>query len=180
MSFVSRFSHTPAEASAQAPLLSRLPRKAIAESVAQCDCPCQRACHRSRQQPDSGTACPSGYCASGGVATATEVAECLRAEIRQPVSALARWIVDRQVIAFSCNGALLLPLFQFDFARGFVCSGVAPTMAELTGVMNEDEIAAWFVQPNAWLHGAAPVQMLLTDVDAVLAAARADRFVAQG
>lgn len=124
--------------------------------------------------------CLAGDCASGGVATANKVAERLRVEVSQPVSLLARWIVDRHVIAFSCGAELMLPLFQFDFAQGCVRGGVAPVMLELTGVMSDEEMARWFAQPNGWLHGATPAQTLPSDAGAVLDAARADRFVANG
>jgi hypothetical protein len=124
--------------------------------------------------------CPADFAASGGLATGTEVADRLRAEVRQPVSVLARWIVDRQVIAFSCGAGLWLPLFQFDFAQGCVRNGIAPALSELTAVMTDGEVAHWFVQPNGWLRGAVPAQTLLTNTAAVLAAARADRYVAKG
>jgi len=124
--------------------------------------------------------CPGIFAAGGDAATGNEVAERLRAKVNQPVSLLARWIVDRQVVAFSCGSNLLLPLFQFDFGQGCVRSGVAPAISELAGVMTDDEVARWFVQPNGWLKDRVPAQTLLTDVPAVLAAARADRFVARG
>lgn len=126
------------------------------------------------------TLCPANFASSGGVATGSDVAERLRAKVGQPVSLVARWIVDRRVIAISSSSRLLLPLFQFDFAAGCVRSGVEKTMAELVGVMDDDELACWFAQPNAWLNGAAPAELLLSDAQAVLAAARADRFVARG
>ncbi len=124
--------------------------------------------------------CPADFAASGGVATGTDVADRLRDTVRQPVSALAHWIVERQVIAFSCGAGLWLPLFQFDFAQGCVRNGIAPAISELAAVMTDSEIAHWFVQPNGWLTGAAPAEKLLTNVAAVLAAARADRYVANG
>ena len=133
---------------------------------------CQRLCHR--------VSCPADFSSSGGVATGSEVAERLRAEVGQPISLVARWIVDRHVIVFSCGARLWLPLFQFDFAQGCLRAGVAPAMAELAGVMDDDEVACWFAQPNAWLHGAAPAQTLLSDANAVLGAARADRLGVMG
>jgi len=70
---------------------------------------------------------------------------------------------------------------RFDCAAGFSAGGgVAPAIAELTGVMSDDEVAHWFAQPNAWLNGTAPAQKLLTDVPAVLDAARAMRFAVKG
>ncbi len=122
----------------------------------------------------------SGEChASDTFATANHIAERLRVRICQPVSALARWIVDRRVAVLRSDAGLVLPLFQFDFANGCVRSGVAETIAELSGAMTDDEIAWWFVNPNGWLNGAVPANTFSYDVPAVLAAARADRWVAK-
>jgi len=168
MSFVSPFLHTRPEASAWCESLPGEQRKPAAESGVDCRC----LCHRADDSAD--------YSASGGVATGNEVAERLRVTVRQPVSLLAHWIVDRHVITFSCGAGLLLPLFQFDFAQGCVRCGVVAGLSELTGVMTDDEVARWFAQPNTWLNGAIPAQKLFIDSPAVLAAARADRFVAKG
>jgi len=124
--------------------------------------------------------CTADFSACGGVATGDDVAERLRISIRQPLSALARWIVNREVISFSCKSGLMLPLFQFDFDQGCVRSCAVAALSELTEVMTENEVACWFAQPNTWLDGAVPAQTLLIDSPAVLAAARADRFVAKG
>ncbi len=70
---------------------------------------------------------------------------------------------------------------RFDCVAGISTSGgVAPVIAELTGVMSDDEVVHWFGQPNTWLNGTAPAQKLLTDVPAVLDAARAIRFAVKG
>lgn len=168
MSFVSTFPHTRPEASARWEPLPREQRKPAVELGLDC----RRLFNRAADTAD--------YSASGGVATGTDVAERLRVTVRQPVSLLAHWIVDRQVIAFSCGAGLLLPLFQFDFAQGCVRRGVGAAISELAGVMTDDEVARWFAQANTWLNGAVPAQKLLIDCPAVLAAARADRFVAKG
>jgi hypothetical protein len=62
--------------------------------------------------------CTVDFSACGGAAAGDDVAGRVRARFRQPVSALARWIVDKQVITFPCNSRLMLPLFQFDFHQG--------------------------------------------------------------
>jgi len=124
--------------------------------------------------------CLADYSAYGGVANGNEVAERLRVTVRQPLSVLARWIVDRHVITFTCRARPMLPLFQFDFDQGCVRDGAAAALSELTAVMSDDEVARWFSLPNTWLNGAVPAQKLLIDVPGVVAAARADRFVAKG
>lgn len=168
MSFVNTFRHTRPATNAWWASSPRGQRKPAAELGVDC----RRLCHRAD--------CSADYSESGGVATGTDVAERLRVAVRQPVSLLAHWIIDRRVIAFSCGAGLLLPLFQFDFAQGCVHSGAAAALSELAGVMTDDEVARWFAQPNTWLNGAVPARTLLIDFPAVLAAARADRFVAKG
>lgn len=171
MSIISTFLNTRRETGAWPvhwPRESHEPHEPLDKVGVGCGCLCQRA------------DCPADYSACGGVATGTDVAERLRATVGQPVSLLAHWIVDRHVITFSCGSGLMLPLFQFDFDQGCVLDGAAVALSELTGVMTDDEVARWFSLPNTWLNGAVPAQTLLIDVPAVLAAARADRFVAKG
>lgn len=172
MPFVSSHPCEQPQTSARHLNLADEQRKRVADFCTDCQSERRRDCPRA--------ACPADYSASGGVATGTEVAERLRVEVSQPVSLLARWIVDRQVIAFSWGPGLMLPRFQFDFPQGCVRSGVAPVMLELSSVMSDNEMASWFAQPNGWLQAASPAQTLLSDAGAVLAAARADRLVANG
>ena len=89
-------------------------------------------------------------------------------------------VEQRQVNALSSGGEMLLPLFQFDFAHGCLRGCVASALVELADVMTDDEVARWFDQPSGWVNGAAPAQVLLSDVRAVIDAARADRFVVKG
>ena len=53
-------------------------------------------------------------------------------------------------------------------------------LSELVPVFGEWELALWFGQPNSWLQGSAPVDLIDLDASAVLGAARADRFIATG
>ena len=168
MAYVSTFSLEGQESSAFGFGLLREPHRPVAEPAVGGQGLCRR------------DGCPADFAASGGVATGNEVADYLRVRVCQPVSLLARWIVDRRVIVFSCGADLLLPLFQFDFAQGCLRSGVAPVLSELTGVMSDQEIACWFSQPNGWLNGAVPARIVLTEVAAALTAARADRFLVAG
>jgi len=168
VSIISTFRNTGSETDAWWVSWPREPHEPADKVGVGCGCQCQRA------------DCLVDYSACGGVATGTDVAERLRVTVRQPLSVLARWILDRNVITFSCGAGPMLPLFQFDFDQGCVRSGAAAALSELTGAMTDDEIACWFCLPNTWLEGAVPAQTLLVDVPAVLAAARADRYVAKG
>lgn len=168
MSFASNPLHIPLEGTHRWASSRRTPRRPFTDFCANYRCLC-------RQEN-----CPAGHYESGNVSTANLVAERLRYKLSQPVSLLARWIVDRQVIAFSCGGELLLPLFQFDFRRLCVRSGVSLAMSELGVAMTDDEIACWFALPNPRLNGVTPALAVLADMAAVMAAAREDRLVSTG
>jgi len=137
----------------------------------------------------------SRFAQSGGVVTGDQLAELLRgalsagdgaasaAAVGQPISVVARWIVSRGALAFACPQGWLLPMFQFDLARtspSILRPGVAAVLAELDDVYEGVELALWFVTPNNWLSGAQPAHILRSNPEAVLQAARADRYVACG
>ena len=74
-------------------------------------------------------------------------------------------------------------MFQFDLvgaSPSILRPGVASVLAELGEVYEGVELALWFVTPNNWLSGAQPAQVLRGNPEAVLQAARADRYVACG
>jgi hypothetical protein len=121
-----------------------------------------------------------GFQLHGGLATADEVVRLMRPRTEQPISTMARWIVDRNVVHFAWRGATLLPLFQFDRGRMQPNAIVICVMQELRDIFDDWEIALWFVTPNACTNDVAPVVAFGTDPSATLAAARTDRFVALG
>jgi hypothetical protein len=123
---------------------------------------------------------PEAFRRSGGVVSTDTLTMMLRRWSDQPISLLARWLVNRDVISFKSNGQTLLPTFQFDWLTGSVRPGVLGALAELRGAFDDDEIAAWFAQPNSSLFGDSPVNLIDKDPAAVLEAARIDRFVAMG
>jgi hypothetical protein len=120
------------------------------------------------------------FCNLGGVVSIDVLTMMLRKRSDQPISLLARWLVNRDVISFKSNGQTLLPTFQFDWLTGAVRPGVLGVLAELRGAFDDDEIADWFVQPNSSLLGDSPVNLTDKDLAAVLEAARIDRFVVMG
>jgi hypothetical protein len=58
--------------------------------------------------------------------------------------------------------------------------GPGVVLSELNAVFNGWELACWFCQPNTSLNGSRPVDLVDSDLSAVLGAARTDRFVAAG
>jgi hypothetical protein len=115
---------------------------------------------------------------AGGVASGDQVAYMLRERIEQPVSVVARWIVGREVVCYEWRSQTMLPLFQFDLSQAALRPSIAGVTRELRGVYADRCMALWFVEPNLWLDGATPLQMIELEPDAVLQAARADRWVA--
>ena len=119
-----------------------------------------------------------GFQRHGGLATADEVVRLMRRRSDQPISTLARWIVDRSIVHFAWQGVTLLPLFQFDRDRMLPDPIVITIVRELCGAYDDWEIALWFVIPNPSTNGVAPVDAFQSHPSAALAAARMDRFVA--
>ena len=118
--------------------------------------------------------------ATGGVVSGDELAALLRGGVDEPMSMLARWIVRRAVLHLPCTAGICLPKFQFDLARHSVRPGVRETIAALCGVFDDWELADWFTRPNNWIGNVSPAALIAADPNAVLHAARADRFVAMG
>jgi hypothetical protein len=120
------------------------------------------------------------YERAGGLLRSEEVLFLLRRRSSQALSMLARWIVDQRAVTFEWQADRLVPMFQFDLADMSIRPEAAAVLAELAGVFDDGELASWFAEPNAWLKGRNPVDALEADAQAVLSAARADRFVARG
>ena len=137
-----------------------------------------RAVWADRTEDRQLAAISCGFQRHGGLATADELLRLMRRRSDQPISALARWIVDRNVVHFAWQGVTLLPLFQFDRGRMLPNPIVVSVVRELRDTFDDWQIALWFVTPNASTNGLAPVDAFESDPLAVLAAARTDRCVA--
>jgi hypothetical protein len=122
----------------------------------------------------------AAYQTRGGVARGDELVSLVRTRADQPLSRVARWIVDRDALQFRLQDETVFPLFQFDMADMSVRADVRRVMAELTPAFDNDDMAQWFVRQNAWIAGSRPVDLLARDVDSVVAAARADRCMLLG
>lgn len=103
-----------------------------------------------------------------------------RQMVSQPVSVVARWIVARDVVTVDSPWGPMLPVFQFDLPNAAVHPAMSPLLAELRGVLDDRELAMWFVTPNEWLGGACPARAMRSFLPAVRMAARTDRYVALG
>ena len=119
---------------------------------------------------------------SGGVSRAQSVTDLLFTRCGQHVGTLARWIVRGEVVHFDWQHDTWLPMFQFDLTTMTPHPSVAGVLIELAGVFDPWETAQWFASPCLALRGRAPASAvagaLSSDAQAVLQAARYDRFVA--
>lgn len=117
---------------------------------------------------------------AGGLCDGDRVARSLRRHRDQPVSVLARWIVERRIVNFNHQGTAWIPLFQFDPASMDITPAVAAIVAELAPAFDDWDLALWFASPNESLQGAAPATFIAQDPGEVLVAARIDCFIARG
>ncbi|MDB5827577.1 MAG: hypothetical protein JWQ73_1797 [Variovorax sp.] len=112
----------------------------------------------------------------GGIFSGDAMAGHLGSYWAQPVSVLARWIVDRRVLHFPWRGTLMLPAFQFEPADGTICSEVTQVIGQLVNVLDGCELVKWFVRPHCLLRGDLPVRLMKANAPLVFEAARATHF----
>lgn len=127
------------------------------------------------------------YRCGGGLARLAEVvgravlrrggAAPLQTRSRDLAQDLALALVQGRALGWSWRGELWLPLAQFRAEDMALKPAYAGVLAELGAVLEELELAYWFIQPHAALRERPPLLILEQDANAVLAAARADRFL---
>lgn len=117
---------------------------------------------------------------SGGVARGDDLAPLLADSCQGDDAALARLIISGEVFGFDWQRAYWLPMFQFDLRDLSVRTAARRVRADLDPAMDGWQQAMWFTRPNGWLHDHRPVDLLASALPAVLAAARADRFISAG
>jgi hypothetical protein len=126
------------------------------------------------------TAMLVAYRATGGTARGDDLARLLQDRPHDSYVSLARLIATRKVFSFEWRNTYWVPMFQFDLADLSLRPGPQQVIGELNSEFDDWSLAVWFTQPNTWLRGDKPVDVLGTNLQAVIDAARADRFVAAG
>jgi hypothetical protein len=118
----------------------------------------------------------------GGMILSEAAVEIAREFCEQPISRLARWIVDGAIVTLLWHGRTWVPMFQLQTHKHDLALriGCVRAVAELREAFDDWEIVVWFATPNGWLNDQAPVAMLNHDESRVVEAARADRFIARG
>jgi hypothetical protein len=119
------------------------------------------------------------YRSSGGLARESEALERYLA----CGGSLCNWRHDvntGRILSFEWDSQGWIPMFQFQRRDMSVKPLVTTVTAELTTVFAGWDLARWFAQPNNWLEECRPVDLLESGSARVLAAARADRYIAAG
>ena len=117
---------------------------------------------------------------TGGILRVEELARMLADLKMGDVASLGRAMASREICSFQWRSAFWIPMFQFDLGNLSFKPGTRKILGELTAVFDGWMLAVWFAQPNSWLKGQKPIDLLATDLPAVFEAARADRFVVEG
>jgi hypothetical protein len=122
----------------------------------------------------------AAYRASGGTARGDDLARLLEDCRNTDFDSLTQLIVSGDAFGFDWNHLFWVPMFQFDLNDLTLKKGSVQVLAELATSFEGWTLAAWFVQRNSWLNQRRPVDLIDANLQEVLAAARADRFVATG
>lgn len=129
-----------------------------------------------QMQDQSFVALQGAYRASGGLERGDDLALRMLRAGRGGYQDLARQIVGGELFSFHWNDSFWLPAFQLDPVTLAPHAQARSVVSELQGVFDGWDMAWWFVNPHADLGGRRPLDLLVTALPAVLAAARADRF----
>lgn len=135
---------------------------------------------RERQVNGEFIAMTRAFRRTGGMSHGDDIARRLGRHADQPISIVARWIVNKEALAIAWNHQTMLPLFQFDPRSMALRPDVSVILSELSDVFDNWGCALWFAQSNAWLADQLPVDLVETRAREVLDAARLDRFIARG
>ncbi len=122
----------------------------------------------------------AAYRPTGGLARGDDLVRLLEDWQQGDHVSLARLIVARAVFGFKWHGQFWIPMFQFELHDLSIKMAHRQVLVELAPVFDSWSLAVWFAQPNSWLCGQSPVNVLGNNLPAVLDAARADRFIANG
>jgi hypothetical protein len=119
----------------------------------------------------------NAYRSRGGLARASEVTA--RVVSRRPVG--IAWIeqcfAHRLLVSVIWHSMVWLPLFQFERSDMTLRDEVFRTCGELRDVMDDCEMAAWFVHPQCGLNHCSPLDMLDSRPELVVEAARREHFL---
>jgi hypothetical protein len=142
--------------------------------------PTRAVVDRGEERDAAFVALLNAYRSTGGLLRGDDLADLLIARGSGDHATLARSIVSGEILCFDWNHTLWVPAFQLDPDSLAAATASRRVLAELSSAFDGWSAAHWFVTPNAWLRECTPIELLGTQLDAVLDAARADSFIAKG
>lgn len=108
-----------------------------------------------------------------GLLSSNEVADLARSRARNRAALANRWKQEGRIFAVPHGGQHLWPGFQLDDE-----GQPKPVIAEVLEVLEPDltpwQLALWFTGRSGWLDGARPVDLLESEPERVVEAARRD------
>ena len=116
------------------------------------------------------------YRSRGGLASGEELAVSMSRTGGDGYVALARRLVAGQLFSFRWHDRFWVPRFQLHPVSMAPRAAPVAVLDELFGVFDGWSLAHWFVHRHDDLDGERPLDLLDTDLPAVLAAARTDRY----
>lgn len=120
----------------------------------------------------------AAYRSTGGIARGDEIAGWADQKGQGGLLSLNRAIVAGELFSFAWNDTFWLPMFQFDLHKLSVRPELRWVLADLGKAFDGWELAVWFAEPNAWLQGRRPVDLLEAAFPEVVLAAQADLYIA--
>jgi hypothetical protein len=115
--------------------------------------------------------------ATGGAAPADIVGPLLDERGGGERISLSRLLRSGRVFGFEWCDSVWIPMFQFDAADLTLKPGPLQVRAELPSFWPGWTLASWFAAPNEWLDGLGPVDLLDSDLDAAVQAARFSKSI---
>jgi hypothetical protein len=107
-----------------------------------------------------------------GALTASQVAELSGSEAKNRSALAGRWRREGKLVAVEHHGTVYYPAFQFD-ENGKPRPVIESVLTHLDNPsVTSWQQALWFTTANGWLDGQRPVDLLESEPDAVVAAAR--------
>ena len=122
----------------------------------------------------------AAYRASGGLARGDDLARLFEDRRCGDFVSLARLIATGEIFSFDWHRSFWVPMFQFELRDLSIKPAPRQVLAELARAFDGWALAIWFARPNSCLNAHRPVDLLDSNLPAVLGAARTDRFVALG
>jgi hypothetical protein len=113
----------------------------------------------------------SAFRASGGTARGDDLGRLLEDHRCGDFVSLARLIVSDDIFGFEWRHSYWVPMFQFDLSD--LSTRIGPQQVRAVLALDEGwRTAVWFARPNRWLMGQRPVDLIESELSAVIHAAR--------